>query len=152
MRAEEQAKLQTDKQPSECDEEAEGDEPNQLMRAYRQEQRAYSEKKQQMLPKGTQREQKTLEALARFQAKMAKHLSVENEEYQGGDSPDDKSDRWLSHQLRFTEQGPVLAKDANVVDAEEAYSLDDPRNAMNERRRKRSHHEHSGSRHHKRRR
>ncbi|XP_049267303.1 spliceosome-associated protein CWC27 homolog isoform X2 [Rhipicephalus sanguineus] len=153
MRAEEQAKLQTDKQPSECDEEVEGDEPNQLMRAYRQEQRAYSQKKQQMLPKGTHREQKTLEALARFQAKMAEHLSIEDEEHQGGDSPDDdKSDHWLSHQLRFAEQGPVLAKDANVVDAEEAYSLDDPRNAMNERRRKRPHHEHSGSRHHKRRR
>uniref|UniRef100_A0A224YVI0 Spliceosome-associated protein CWC27 homolog n=1 Tax=Rhipicephalus zambeziensis TaxID=60191 RepID=A0A224YVI0_9ACAR len=151
MRAEEQAKLQPDKQPSESDEKEEGDEPNQLMRAYRQEQRAYTEKKQQMLPKGSQREQKTLEALARFQAKMAERLSVEDQADQGGDSPDDdKSDRWLSHQLRFAEQGPVLARDANVVDAEEAYSLDDPRNAMNERRRKRPHHEHSGSRHHKR--
>ncbi|KAH7932597.1 hypothetical protein HPB52_024276 [Rhipicephalus sanguineus] len=78
-----------------CDEEVEGDEPNQLMRAYRQEQRAYSQKKQQMLPKGTHREQKTLEALARFQAKMAEHLSIEDEEHQGGDSPDDdKSDHW----------------------------------------------------------
>ncbi|KAL1441933.1 hypothetical protein MTO96_008149 [Rhipicephalus appendiculatus] len=151
MRAEEQAKLQPDKQPSEIDKKEEGDEPNQLMRAYRQEQRAYTEKKQQMLPKGSQREQKTLEALARFQAKMAERLSVEDEADQGGDSPDDdKSDRWLSHQLRFAEQGPVLARDANVVDAEEAYGLDDPRNAMNERRRKRPHHEHSGSRHHKR--
>ncbi|KAH7986003.1 hypothetical protein HPB49_026167 [Dermacentor silvarum] len=81
----------------------------------------------------------TLEALARFQAKMAEHLSVEDGDE---DSPDDKSDRWLSHQLRFAEQGPVLARDASVVDAEEAYSIDDPRNAMNERRRK--HREHSG--------
>lgn len=152
MRAEEQAKLQSDKQPSENDEkEEEGDEPNKLMRAYRQEQRAYTKKKQQMLPKGSQREQKTLEALAHFQAKMAERLSMEDEDDQGEDSPDDdKSDRWLSHQLCFAEQGPVLARDANVVDAEEAYSLDDPRNAMNERRRKRPHQEHSGSRHHKR--
>ncbi|XP_037557984.1 spliceosome-associated protein CWC27 homolog [Dermacentor silvarum] len=108
-------------------------------------QRVYTEKKQHVLPKGAQREQKTLEALARFQAKMAEHLSVEDGDE---DSPDDKSDRWLSHQLRFAEQGPVLARDASVVDAEEAYSIDDPRNAMNERRRK--HREHSGDRHHKR--
>lgn len=147
MRSEEQAKLQPDQQPSELDEkEEEGDEPsNQLMHAYRQEQRVYTEKKQHVLPKGAQREQKTLEALARFQAKMAEHLSVEDGDE---DSPDDESDRWLSHQLRFAEQGPVLARDASVVDAEEAYSIDDPRNAMNERRRK--HREHSGDRHHKR--
>ncbi|XP_054930741.1 spliceosome-associated protein CWC27 homolog isoform X2 [Dermacentor andersoni] len=155
MRSKEQAKLQLDQQSSECHaKEDEGDDPtNQLMRAYRQEQRVYTEKKQNVLPKGAQREQKTLEALAQFQTKMAEHLSVKDDTHHRGndeDSPDDMSDRWLSHQLHFAEQGPVLARDASVMDAEEAYSIDDPRNAMNERRRKRTHHEHSGDRRHKR--
>lgn len=148
MRAEDQAKLQPSKETSECGDKEEEDEQNKLMRAYRQEQRAYMEKKQHMLPKGSQREQKTLEALAQFQAKLAEHLSVEED--QSGDSSDDTSDRWLSHQLRFAEQGPVLARDASVVDAEEAYSIDDPRNAINERRRKRLHQDQSGDRHQKR--
>ncbi|XP_075547184.1 spliceosome-associated protein CWC27 homolog isoform X2 [Dermacentor variabilis] len=67
MRSKEQAKLQLDQQSSECDaKEHEGDDPtNQLMRAYRQEQRVYTEKKQNVLPKGAQREQKRLPALAR---------------------------------------------------------------------------------------
>ncbi|XP_065306230.1 spliceosome-associated protein CWC27 homolog isoform X2 [Dermacentor albipictus] len=154
MRSKEQAKLQLDQQSSVCDaKEDEGDDPtNQLMRAYRQEQRVYTEKKQNVLPKGAQREQKTLEALAQFQTQMAEHLSVKDDTHRrvnDEDSPDDMSDRWLSHKLHFAEQGPVLARDASVMDAEEAYSIDDPRNAMNERRRKRTH-QHSGDRRHKR--
>lgn len=160
MRAEDQAKLKADKQPAgnkmEEAEEREEEEygGNQLMRAYRQEQRAYAEKQQQLLPKGASREQKTLEALARFQAKMAtlvdddaKEAEDEAEDSSGDD--DDNSDRWLTHRLHFSEQGPVLARDANAVNAEEAYSIDDPRNAMNERRRKRPNHDHDDRKRHK---
>ncbi|XP_077517039.1 spliceosome-associated protein CWC27 homolog [Amblyomma americanum] len=154
MRAEDQAKSKADKQPAEGEEEEEEEDygGNQLMRAYRQEQRAYSEKQQQLLPKGASREQKTLEALARFQAKMATLVDDDAKDDAHGsneDDEDDNSDRWLAHRLRFSEQGPVLARDANVVNAEEAYSIDDPRNAMNERRRKRPHHGHGDRKHHK---
>lgn len=158
MQAKGQAKLKADKQPAggkmeEAEEEDFGG--NQLMHAHRQELRTYAEKKQQqILPKGASREQKTLELLAQFQAKMAALVDGETKEAEdnaqdSNEDDDDSSDRWLAHRLQFSEQGPVLARDANVVNAEEAYSIDDPRNAMNERRRKRPDHDHGDRKRHK---
>lgn len=141
MRAEDKAKLVSDSQTTGGD----GDQPlpggggegNELMQAYRREQQLYAEKQKKVLPKGALRQQQALEALARFQAKMAEHQSAhkEGDEEEGGEEEDEE--HWLAHRLHFEEQGPVLAKDASVLDAEEAYSIDDPRNAMNQRRRKR---------------
>lgn len=139
MRAEDKAKLVSDPQAAGGDADGPlsggGGDGNELMQAYRREQQLYTEKQKKVLPKGALRQQQALEALARFQAKMAEHQSAHKE----GDEEEDEEDEehWLAHQLHFEEQGPVLAKDASVLDAEEAYSIDDPRNAMNQRRRKR---------------
>ncbi|XP_077560979.1 spliceosome-associated protein CWC27 homolog [Haemaphysalis longicornis] len=153
MRAEDKAKVVSDSQSAGGDADrllsAGGGEGNELMQAYRREQQLYAEKQKKVLPKGALRQQQALEALARFQAKMAEHQSAHKEGdkeggEEGGEEEDDE-EHWLAHQLHFEEQGPVLAKDASAVDAEEAYSIDDPRNAMNQRRRKRKQPESSSS-------
>ncbi|KAH9372374.1 hypothetical protein HPB48_014059 [Haemaphysalis longicornis] len=144
MRAEDKAKVVSDSQSAGGDADrllsAGGGEGNELMQAYRREQQLYAEKQKKVLPKGPSGSRQALEALARFQAKMAEHQSAHKEGDKEGSeegSEEDDEEHWLAHQLHFEEQGPVLAKDASALDAEEAYSIDDPRNAMNQRRRKR---------------
>ncbi|CAN7977873.1 unnamed protein product [Ixodes persulcatus] len=101
------------------------------------------------MKKGSQREQLTFAALAKFQAKLkevqergpASPKKEEEEEEEG-------SDQWLAHTLHFEEQGPVLARDAANLNPEEAYDISDPRNAMNQRRRDRKRKSHHSERRH----
>ncbi|CAN8004193.1 unnamed protein product [Ixodes hexagonus] len=154
MRAQDEARLEKAAKGDEQDEEnseTEEERRNALFKAYRDEQRLYTEKKKTQLQKGSQREQQTLAALAKFQAKLKevqeRAPASPKKEKEEGEEEEEGSDRWLAHTLHFEEQGPVLAKDAANVNAEEAYDISDPRNAMNQRRRDRKRKSHSERRH-----
>ncbi|KAM7286860.1 putative peptidyl-prolyl cis-trans isomerase [Ixodes scapularis] len=129
--------------------ETEEERRNALFKACRDEQRLYAKKKKQ-LKKGSQREQQTLAALAKFHAKLkevqerapASPKKEEEEEEEEG------SDEWLAHTLHFEEQGPVLARDAANLNPEEAYDISDPSNTMNQRRRDRKRKSHHSERRH----
>ncbi|CAN8023085.1 unnamed protein product [Ixodes persulcatus] len=154
MRAQEEARQEKaakgDGQEDE-DSETEEERRNALFKAYRDEQRLYAEKKKTQLKKGSEREQQTLAALAKFQAKLKEVQEREpaSPEKEGeGEEEEEGSDRWLAHALHFEEQGPVLARDAANVNPEEAYDISDPRNAMNQRRRDRKRKNHHSERRH----
>lgn len=90
------------------------------------------------------REQFTLELLKNFKSKLANIRSTEPEASTSevpkkaivDDEEELNSDTWLSHTLRFEEQGEVLAKDASTK-KDDWYSNDvnDPRNPINKRKR-----------------
>ncbi|CAN7994570.1 unnamed protein product, partial [Ixodes pacificus] len=124
MRAQEEARQEkAAKGDGQEDENSETEEErrNALFKAYRDEQRLYTEKKKTQLKKGSQREQQA-----------RRHWDL----------------RRLAHALHFEEQGPVLARDAANVNPEEAYDISDPRNAMNQRRRDRKRKSHHSERRH----
>ncbi|XP_076066814.1 spliceosome-associated protein CWC27 homolog [Oratosquilla oratoria] len=109
------------------------------MRDYKKDREEYEEKKKQLPKKGTSREKQTLALLQRFRSKVME--AVENED-EGGEAVDDddddddeeNNDKWLRYRIKFNDDAPVLAKDASRKD-EHWYDLDDPRNAINKRRR-----------------
>lgn len=121
-----------DTKPESDDEETD----NTLLAELKAERKKYAAKQQNIKGKGSQREQQTMALLAKFQNKLQ-----DVQEKRGG-KPEEKaaeegsdSEDWLAHELHFEEQGPALAKDASIP-TEESYDIDDPRNAMNQRRRK----------------
>lgn len=90
------------------------------------------------------REQFTLQLLNKFKSKL-ENIRSSASEASTEDAPkkpivDDEeelnSDNWLTHTLRFEEQGEVLAKDASTK-KDDWYSNDvnDPRNPINKRKR-----------------
>lgn len=139
MRAQDVARQDKESKGAEHDTEVMDDEDeskNSVLKAYRDEQRRFAEKRTKQLKKGSLREQQTLTALAKFQEKL------KQVQEQGPPSPvegdeDDSSDRWLAHKLEMEEPVPVLAHDAANLNDEEAYDISDPRNAINKRRRER---------------
>ncbi|XP_064476803.1 spliceosome-associated protein CWC27 homolog [Ornithodoros turicata] len=126
----------------EVKEESEEETDNSLLAELKAERKKYAARRQGL--KGSEREQQTLALLEKFQNKMQsvqeKHTEKgeDKSEEEGSDTED-----WLAHELHFEEQGPKVAKDANIR-SEEAFELSDPRNPINERRRKkpREHREH----------
>lgn len=90
------------------------------------------------------REQFTLQLLKNFKSKLANIRSEVPEASTSeatkkavvDDEEDLNSDTWLTHTLRFEEQGEVLAKDASTK-KDDWYSNDvnDPRNPINKRKR-----------------
>lgn len=90
------------------------------------------------------REQFTLQLLKKFQSKLENIKSTSTEATTSSatkttakdEEEELNSDTWLSHTLRFEEQGEVLAKDASTK-KDDWYSNDvnDPRNPINRRKR-----------------
>ncbi|GIY98121.1 hypothetical protein CEXT_551241, partial [Caerostris extrusa] len=82
--------------------------------------------------KGTsEREEQTLKFLEKFKNSMEKAKMNYTEEK----SSDEEDESWLVHCLRANDEKTILAKDANLPTGDR-YDLSDPRNPINERRRK----------------
>lgn len=78
------------------------------------------------------REQYTLQLLNKFKTKL-ETVRTTNIEH-NLDDDDFNDDQWLSHTLRFEDQGEVLAKDASTK-KDDWYDVYDPRNSLNKRKR-----------------
>lgn len=91
--------------------------------------------KNQVFPaKGASRESFTLALLAKFKNKLqsATEATAEKEKQ----NSDDETENWLGHKLDFSDsQAAVLAKDASTKQ-DDWYSIYDPRNPLNKRKRK----------------
>ena len=84
-------------------------------------------------------EQMTLELLKKFKSKLSdlkdKALETDAPSTSGqNDVENVEGDDWLSHELKFEDMVPVLAKDASTK-KDDWYDVSDPRNALNKRKR-----------------
>ncbi|XP_071799833.1 spliceosome-associated protein CWC27 homolog [Asterias amurensis] len=116
---------------------------NDMLSEFRQQKKKFRQmKKNQVL--GDNREQQTLAILAKFQNRL--HQAIEEEgdtkESNNGQEGENKVEdetadvigtSWMAHTLQF-ETHANLVKDANIKDAD-TYSIFDPRNPINKRRR-----------------
>lgn len=104
----------------------------------------YVKQKKEMKKKGPDRQDLTLQLLAKFQNKVKEsqeHKLTSSEVKSEPSSEDEDAEdirlddpRWFSHELKASSTEPVLAKDANV-NQEEMFDITDPRHPLNERRR-----------------
>jgi len=107
---------------------------NDMLRDFHQEQA--KAKKAKVIPKkgSSAREAQTLAMLAKFQQKLT---SVqENDDVEDKEDEDDEieGDSWMSNTLKFQNDDPILAKDANTK-GDDWFDIYDPRNPLNKRRR-----------------
>uniref|UniRef100_A0A1Y1NBM2 Uncharacterized protein n=1 Tax=Photinus pyralis TaxID=7054 RepID=A0A1Y1NBM2_PHOPY len=96
--------------------------------------------------KGSSREEFTLNLLSKFKQKLQAVKDKEREEQEAveaanakaneeiNDDPEKEDDSWLTHELHFINDEPVLAKDANTK-GDDWFEIYDPRNPLNKRRR-----------------
>ncbi|KAJ8925424.1 hypothetical protein NQ315_009256 [Exocentrus adspersus] len=107
---------------------------SETFKAYKEEYDTYKSKKGLLPKKGSGREKFTLDLLEKFKQKLhsAKEKEPTNDEEKDDDI--DNEEAWLSHKLRFQDDDPVLAKDANTKD-DDWFEIYDPRNPLNKRRR-----------------
>lgn len=119
---------------------------NEVIEAYKQEQRKYKQLKGQIPEKGSSREDFTLALLTKFQKKLSSAKEKANEKSDEGEqSPpiledkteNDDDEDWLTHKLKFESSTPVLAKDASTK-TDDWFEIFDPRNRINKRRREAS--------------
>lgn len=108
-------------------------EENEVLAEYHKQLEKYKSKP--VSRKGTsEREAQTLKFLEKFKSSMeAARKTYTDEKIQSSDEDDD-NEAWLAHCLRADDQKVVLAKDANI--SQDRYDISDPRNPINERRRK----------------
>lgn len=117
---------------------------NDMLRKYHEEQKKYAQKAKAP-KKGSDREALTMKLLEKFKSKLhnvkeddedkaAKDLKSKEKEKEGDDDDFD-GDEWMKKELKFVEENPVLAKDANTKD-DDWFDIYDPRNPVNKRRRK----------------
>ncbi|KAF2879331.1 hypothetical protein ILUMI_26842 [Ignelater luminosus] len=90
--------------------------------------------------KGASREEFTLNLLSKFKQKLisAKEKDKEEEhdqnEVEVEEDKDKEEENWLTHELHFKDDAPILAKDANTK-GDDWFEIYDPRNPLNKRRR-----------------
>ncbi|KAF2353662.1 Cyclophilin-like domain [Trinorchestia longiramus] len=107
------------------------------VREYLNEKQKFLEQKKKSVPKDKhKREDLTLAMVKKFSMKVKSVLNDDDkgeaERVQEDDDNDD--DDWLRQKVLFSENDPVLAKDANTKD-DSWYALDDPRHPLNKRKR-----------------
>ncbi|KAF8771207.1 Spliceosome-associated protein CWC27 like protein [Argiope bruennichi] len=121
--------------PEETNEKESEKEENDVLAEYHKQLAKYKSKP--VTRKGTsEREEQTLKFLERFKSSMEKAKQVHKDEDEVKSDEDD-NEAWLAHCLRADDEKVVLAKDANLP-AEDRYDISDPRNPINERRRKKA--------------
>lgn len=113
-------------------EDTEGQKSKAYIQEYALEYGKFVDKKKELPKKGKQREQITLELLQKFKTKLASAKENAKEKVEDDDNVDDE--QWMSHELNFASNDPVLAKDANTKD-DDWFEIYDPRNKLNKRRR-----------------
>ncbi|GFU02008.1 spliceosome-associated protein CWC27 homolog [Nephila pilipes] len=112
-------------------------EENEVLAGYHKQLEKYKSKP--ISRKGTsEREEQTLKFLEKFKNSMeaAKKTYTDEVKMKSSDEDeDDDNEAWLAHCLRADDQKVILAKDANLP-SQDRYDISDPRNPINERRRK----------------
>ncbi|KAG5874027.1 hypothetical protein JTB14_032003 [Gonioctena quinquepunctata] len=116
--------------------EKEEDARSEMYKVYKEEHDKYRHKKELLPKKGAGRENFTLDLLNKFKKKLQTAKEKDPPEEVTGEDTDDIDDdeKWLSHKLNFSDDNPVLAKDANTKD-DDWFEIYDPRNPLNKRRR-----------------
>ncbi|KAL3870014.1 hypothetical protein ACJMK2_042631 [Sinanodonta woodiana] len=114
---------------------------NDALAEYQKETQKYKDMRKLQLKKGPEREEMTLNILAKFQAKLHAAKSMVEEEKtetkDGEEEEEDDSDMsWMSHKLIFDEHNKKVI-DANIQDLDR-YEIYDPRNPLTKRRREAS--------------
>ncbi|KAK3611962.1 hypothetical protein CHS0354_011620 [Potamilus streckersoni] len=113
---------------------------NDALAEYQKETQKYKDMRNQQAKKGPEREEMTLNLLAKFQAKLhaAKSLVEEEKaETKDGEEEEDDGDlSWMRHKLTFEEHNKKVI-DANINDLDR-YEIYDPRNPLTKRRREAS--------------
>eukprot|EP00112_Aurelia_sp_Birch-Aquarium-sp1_P009525 Seg2085.4 transcript_id=Seg2085.4/GoldUCD/mRNA.D3Y31 product="Spliceosome-associated protein CWC27" protein_id=Seg2085.4/GoldUCD/D3Y31 len=114
-----------------------GREVNDLMQQLKEERTQFlkQRKEKPILKKGGNRESETLALLAGFQSHLSSNINDINDSTNEEETVETDLG-WMSHQLKF-ESHEAKAKDANIRD-EDTFDIYDPRNPINERRRKSS--------------
>ncbi|KAF5297930.1 hypothetical protein FQA39_LY11915 [Lamprigera yunnana] len=102
----------------------------------------YKEIKDSFPKKGSSREEFTLNLLSKFKQKLQAVKEKEKEEEEAKkmdlekstDELENENESWMTHELHFVNNEPVLAKDANTK-GDDWFEIYDPRNPLNKRRR-----------------
>ncbi|RZF35327.1 hypothetical protein LSTR_LSTR003767 [Laodelphax striatellus] len=111
---------------------------------YKNELAAYQAKKKELPLKGSSREEFTLQLLSKFKNKL--HSAKEKTEEPDKEESKEKNDAdneeaggssWMAHELKFEDNDPLIAKDANTK-GDDWFDIYDPRHALNKRRREES--------------
>ncbi|KAF5280304.1 hypothetical protein FQR65_LT03113 [Abscondita terminalis] len=138
-------KLQKDK--NDAEEQQEHLHRSETLKEYQNDNAKYKEIKNSFPKKGSSREEFTLNLLSKFKHKLQAVKEKEREEEEAKekaqriDSGENQSEdmekedeSWMTHELHFVNNEPVLAKDANTK-ADDWFEIYDPRNPLNKRRR-----------------
>ncbi|CAG9863683.1 unnamed protein product [Phyllotreta striolata] len=104
---------------------------SEVVKVYKEEYDSYKVKKQQLPKKGKDRESFTLALLDKFKTKLH---SVKEKEQNKNDEGTEDEESWLSHNLKFEDGDPILAKDANTKN-DDWFEIFDPRHPIAKRRR-----------------
>ncbi|KRT81838.1 hypothetical protein AMK59_5941, partial [Oryctes borbonicus] len=108
---------------------------SEMFEEYKSEYDKYKSKTKALPRKGAGREEFTLNLLAKFKNKLQSVKESNLEETETEENAEDvDSTSWMSHELRFNNDVPTLAKDANTKD-DDWFEIYDPRSALNKRRR-----------------
>ncbi|XP_050510630.1 spliceosome-associated protein CWC27 homolog [Diabrotica virgifera virgifera] len=109
---------------------------SEVVREYKEEYNTYKVRKEKLPQKGSDREKFTLALLDKFKKKL--HTAKEKEQNKDEEKPEENEEdderSWLSHNLKFEDDTPILAKDANTKD-DDWFEIYDPRHPLAKRRR-----------------
>uniref|UniRef100_A0A6P7GAM0 Spliceosome-associated protein CWC27 homolog n=1 Tax=Diabrotica virgifera virgifera TaxID=50390 RepID=A0A6P7GAM0_DIAVI len=109
---------------------------SEVVREYKEEYNTYKVRKEKLPKKGSDREKFTLALLDKFKKKL--HTAKEKEQNKDEEKPEENEEdderSWLSHNLKFEDDTPILAKDANTKD-DDWFEIYDPRHPLAKRRR-----------------
>ena len=108
------------------------------------EKQSYREKSLKIMKKGSSREEQTLAVLSQFRKKLLgeqkslpKETKEESKDLEEEDLPSSSlKDTWMTHKFTCNkeDEGPVLAKDANLLGEGDWYDIYDPRSKIAQRR------------------
>ncbi|KAI4467808.1 peptidyl-prolyl cis-trans isomerase-related [Holotrichia oblita] len=124
------------KETTAVEEKVQEKEHSEMFAEYKNEYDKYKAKTKTLPKKGSGREEFTLNLLAKFKNKLQTIKEKNTDEVDAEENADDvdNDESWMSHELRFKDDVPILAKDANTKD-DDWFEIYDPRNALNKRRR-----------------
>ncbi|KAI9560633.1 hypothetical protein GHT06_011583 [Daphnia sinensis] len=111
------------------------EEENEILKDFHEQQKKYAVVKTTRRGKGADREAETLAYLKKFQQKLSETRMKEPDDSVADEETDGHT--WLNHTLKFEDNNPTLARDANTK-GDDWFEISDPRNPLNKRRREES--------------
>ncbi|XP_057372862.1 spliceosome-associated protein CWC27 homolog [Daphnia carinata] len=111
------------------------EEENEILKNFHEQHKKYAVVKTTRRGKGADREAETLAYLKKFQEKLSETRLKETNDSVADEESDDHT--WLNHTLKFEDNNPTLARDANTK-GDDWFEISDPRNPLTKRRREES--------------